>query len=41
MKKGHNTSRQVIRKFAEGDKVLNQGRDLPGVCRQLEIASST
>jgi hypothetical protein len=32
---------QVIRRLAEGGKLLNQGHDLVGVCRQLEIAEST
>ena len=41
MKQRHHTPEQVIRKFAEGDKLLNQGKDLPDVCRHLEIAEST
>ena len=41
MKKRHHTPEQVIRKLAEGDKLLNQGEDLAEVCRQLEIAEST
>ena len=36
MKKRHHTPEQVIRKLAEGDKLLNQGEDLAEVCRQLE-----
>lgn len=31
----------MIRKLAEGDKLLNQGEDLAEVCRQLEIAELT
>ena len=31
----------MIRKLAEGDKLLNQGQDLVEVCRHLEIAEST
>jgi hypothetical protein len=31
----------VIRKLSEGDKLLNQGKSLPGVCQHLEIAEST
>jgi transposase-like protein len=41
MKKRHHTPEQVIRKLAEGDKLLNQGQDLFEVCRHLEIAEST
>ena len=41
MKKRRHTPEQVIRKLAEGDKLLNQGEDLAEVCRQLEIAEST
>ena len=41
MKKRHRTPDQVIRKLAEGDKLLNAGNDLAEVCRQLEIAEST
>ncbi len=40
MKQRHHTPEQVIRKLAEGDKLLNQGKDLPEVCRHLEIAES-
>ena len=32
---------QIIRKLAEGDKLLNQSEDLAEVCRRLEIAEST
>ncbi len=41
MKQRHHTPEQVIRKLAEGDKLLNQGQDLAEVCRHLEIAEST
>ena len=41
MKKRCHTPEQVIRKLAEGDKLLNQSEDLTKVCRQLEIAEST
>lgn len=41
MKRRHHTPEQVIRKLAEGDKLLNQGQDLAEVCRQLAIAEST
>ena len=41
MKKRHHTPEQIIRKLAEGDRLLNQGEELTEVCRQLEIAEST
>ena len=41
MKRRHHSPEQVIRKLAEGDKLLNHGQDLVELCRQLEIAEST
>jgi transposase-like protein len=41
MKQRHHTPEQVIRKLAEGEKLLNQGNDIAEVCRQLEITEST
>jgi putative transposase len=41
MKRRRHTPEQVIRKLAEGDKLLGLGKDLVEVCRQLEIAEST
>lgn len=41
MKRRHHTPEQVIRKLAEGDKLLNQGQDLAEVCRHFQIAEST
>ena len=41
MKQRHYTPEQVIRKLAECDKLLNEGKDLAEVCRHLEIAEST
>lgn len=41
MKQRHHTPEQVIRKLAEGDKLLNEGQDLIEVCRHLGIAVST
>jgi len=41
MKQRHHTPEQVIRKLAEGDRLLNEGKDLAEVCRHLEIAEST
>ena len=37
MKQRRHTPEQVIRKLAEGEKLLNQGHDVAEVCRQLEI----
>jgi transposase-like protein len=41
MKQRRHTPEQVIRKLAEGEKLLNQGDDIAEVCRQLEITQST
>ncbi len=41
MKRRHHTPEQVIRKLAEGLKLLNAGNDVAEVCRQLEITEST
>jgi transposase-like protein len=41
MKQRHHTPEQVIRKLAEGEKLLNEGKDLAEVCRHLGIAEST
>ena len=41
MKQRRHTPEQVIRKLAEGEKLLNQGGDIAEVCRQLEITQST
>jgi putative transposase len=41
MKQRHHTPEQVIRKLAEGERLLNQGDDIAEVCRQLEITQST
>ena len=41
MKQRRHTPEQVIRKLAEGEKLLNQGHDVAEVCRQLEITQST
>jgi transposase-like protein len=35
------TPDQIIRKVADGDKLLASGRELDEVCRHLEIAEST
>ena len=41
MKQRRHTPEQVIRKLAEGEKLLDQGDDVAEVCRQLEITQST
>ncbi len=41
MKRKHHTPEQIVRKLAEGEKLLNEGRDVSEVCRHLEITEST
>ena len=41
MTRGGHTQEQIIRKLAEGNKVLAAGADIADVCRHLEIAEST
>lgn len=41
MKRRRHTPEQVIRKLAEGEKLLGQGKNLEEVCRHLEITEST
>ena len=41
MKRRRHTPEQIIRKLAEGEKLLGQGKDLEEVARHLEIAEST
>lgn len=41
MKQRHHSPEQIIRKLAEGDKMLNEGNDIAEVCRHLAIAEST
>jgi putative transposase len=38
--RGH-TPEQVVRKLGEADRLLAEGGDLQGVCRQLEISIQT
>ena len=40
-KRRRHTPEQIIRKLAEGNKLLAGGQDLEAVCRHLEIAEST
>ena len=41
MKRRHHSPEQIIRKLAEGNKLLAGGADLEEVCRHLAIAEST
>ena len=41
IKQRHHTPEQVIRKLAEGKKVLGEGKPLDEVVRHLEITAST
>ena len=41
MKQRHHTPEQVIRKPAEGEKLLAQGKGIEEVARHLEITEST
>ena len=41
MKNKRHTPEQVIKKLAEGDKLLNGGADIATVVKQLEITEST
>ncbi len=40
-KRRRHTPEQIIRKLAEGNKLLGSGQELDEVCRHLEIAEST
>ena len=41
MKRTRHTPEQIIRKLAEGDKLLAQGQSVEEVARHLEITEST
>ncbi len=41
MKRRRHTPEQIIRKLAEGDKLLAEGKTIDEVARQLEITEST
>jgi putative transposase len=41
MKRRHHTPEQVIRKLAEGEKLLGEGKTIDEVVRHLEITEST
>ena len=41
MKRRRHTPEQIIRKLAEGDKLLGEGKSIDEVVRHLEITEST
>jgi transposase-like protein len=41
MKRRRHTPEQVVRKLAEADKLLGQGKTIEEACRALEITEST
>jgi hypothetical protein len=41
MKRHRHTPEQVVRKLREGDRLLNEGKDLAGVLRHLEVSESS
>jgi putative transposase len=41
MKRRRHTPDQVVRKLAEADKLLGQGKSIEEVCRHLEVTEST
>jgi putative transposase len=41
MKRHRHSPEQAVRKVPEGERLLNEGRDLAEVLRHLEIAEST
>jgi putative transposase len=41
MKQRHHTPEQVIRKLADGEKLLGEGKSIDEVARHLEITEST
>jgi hypothetical protein len=41
MKRRRHTPEQIVRKVREGERLLNEGRDLAEVLRHLEVTEST
>jgi len=41
MKRHRHTPEQVVRKLREGDRLLNDGKDLAEVLRHLEVSEAT
>ena len=41
MKRHRHTPEQIVRKLRDGDRMLNEGKDLGEVLRQLEVSESS
>jgi putative transposase len=41
MKRKRHTPEQIVRKLREGDRMLNEGKDLTEVLRALEVSESS
>jgi len=41
MKRHRHTPEQIVRKLREGDRLLNEGKDLTEVIRHLEVSEAT
>jgi putative transposase len=41
MKRRRHTPERVVRKLREADRLLAEGREVPEVCKQLEISEAT
>ena len=41
MKRHRHTPEQIVRKLREGDRLLNEGKDLVEVLRHLEVSESS
>jgi hypothetical protein len=41
MKRHRHTPEQIVRKLREGDRLLNEGKDLTEVLRYLEVSESS
>lgn len=41
MKRRRHTPEQIVRKVREGERLLNEGKDVAEVLRQLEVTEST
>ncbi|MFV0405404.1 MAG: IS3 family transposase, partial [Propioniciclava sp.] len=35
------TPEEVVRKLAQADKIVNEGHDVAGVCRELRVSEQT
>ncbi len=41
MKRHRHTPEQIVRKFREGERLLNEGKNLTQVIRHLEVSEAT